>query len=261
MELQELVARARLLFRGAPKRVSVFELINGKRSAKEIALKVGRGLSSTLADLQKMKDMELLTYRKDSSGKNVRKADSIVYEKHSFLKHLPRSYFEEPSRLPRPAKTKSKQRKVLIQSVRIPTEQEIIDICGTGEDQLYEFKRAGGEIRDIVKEICAFANTKMGGLLFYGVEDDGTISGSDMPRQKFDERLQGSLGANISPSLIVKILEKDILGHKIILIVIPSGSKRSVYQMDGRVYIRKGTIKTIATPEESKMLHQGKYVV
>ena len=37
MELQELVARARIIFQGAPKRAQVFELVNGKRSAKEIA--------------------------------------------------------------------------------------------------------------------------------------------------------------------------------------------------------------------------------
>lgn len=261
MNLQELVARARLLFEGAPKRIRVFELVNGKRSAKEIARKSGRSLSSTLADLQKMKDMELLRFHEDSTGKPVRKSDSIVYEKHPLIKHLSKTYFEEPTRLPLPKKRDKSRSQLTIQAIRIPSKQEVLDICRTGEDQLYEFKRAGGEIRDIVKEICAFANTREGGWLFYGVEDDGTISGSDMRRQKLDERLQGSLRSNISPSLTVRILEKDVLGHKIILIAVPPWNRRDVYQMDGRVYIRKGTIKTLATPEELKTLHQGKYVV
>jgi hypothetical protein len=53
MNLQELVARARLLFEGAPKRKEVFNFINGKKSAKDIAKKTGKSLSATLQDLQK----------------------------------------------------------------------------------------------------------------------------------------------------------------------------------------------------------------
>ena len=82
-----------------------------------------------------------------------------------------------------------------------------------------------------------------------------------MRRQKFDERLQGSIDSNISPSLTIKITEREILGHKILIVLIPPWNKLNVYQMDGRVYIRKGTIKTIATPEEARILHQKKYIV
>ena len=54
MELQELISRGRFLFSGAIKRFEIFKLINGKKSAKEIAIKVDRSFSSVLQDIEKM---------------------------------------------------------------------------------------------------------------------------------------------------------------------------------------------------------------
>ncbi len=260
MELQELVARARILFKGASKRVLVFELVNGKRSAKEIARKSGRGLSTTLHDLQKMKDMELLAYRKDSLGQIVRKSDSVVYEKHPILKHLSRSYFNEPTSLPQKNKATNK-RTLSMRAVKTPTEQEILDICRSGEDQLYEFKSARTDTKAISKEVCAFANTHMGGIIFYGIEDDGSIGNADMKRQIFDQKIQNSIRNTISPSISVKIIEKDVIGYKIFLVVIPPWNKKDVHQYEGRVYLRHGTNVFTAKPEELKQLHKGIFII
>lgn len=90
MELQELVARARIIFQGAPKRVQVFELVNGKRSAKEIARRSRKSLSAALQDLQKMRDMELVGYPsqynnvkyiRDEIGKTANRFISIAKNK------------------------------------------------------------------------------------------------------------------------------------------------------------------------------------
>jgi len=263
MELQELVARARLLFNGAPKRSAVFNLVNGRRSAKEIARKTGRPFAVTLKDLQKMKDMDIVSPRKDVKGHIVKKENSIVYEKSPLLKHLPISYFKNPQKIPIKRKgniTKQRTTKGL-KGVRIPNEQEMLDICNDGEGQLYEFKRSGTDMRTLAKEICAFANTRMGGLIFYGVEDDGAIMGTDRRRQEFDQSLQNSVRNNISPALSVKIIEKDVVGYKIILVLVSPWNKKDIYHFDGRVYIRKGTNVFIARPEESKKLHRGEYVI
>ena len=40
--LQELISRGRFIFQGAPKRLEIFKLIDGKRSAKEIAEILGK---------------------------------------------------------------------------------------------------------------------------------------------------------------------------------------------------------------------------
>ena len=261
MDLQELVARARILFRKAPKRLHIFELVNGKRSAREIAYRSGRGLSATLADLQGMKDMELLYYRKDSSGRVRRKSNSVVYEKHPILKHLSQSYFDDPTALPHKKKGESGKKSTSVCSVKVPTEQEILAICRAGEDQLYEFKGAGADIRAISKEVCAFANTRLGGIIFYGVEDDGSIDNADMRRQVFDQKAQNSVRNTISPAISIQIIEKDTLGYKIFLIVVPAWNKRDVYQYEGRVYLRHGANVFVARPEEVRRLHRGEVVV
>lgn len=59
-DLQELISRARFIFSGAPKRLDVFKLINGKNSTKDIAKKTGRSLSSLLQDVEKLRDLELI---------------------------------------------------------------------------------------------------------------------------------------------------------------------------------------------------------
>jgi hypothetical protein len=105
MNLQELVARARLLFNGAPKRKHVFDLVNGKNSAKDIAKKTGKSLAATLNDLLKMKDLEIILLKKDELGQPLKKDGSLVYEQAPALRHLPATYFSEPDRV---ARTKPK---------------------------------------------------------------------------------------------------------------------------------------------------------
>lgn len=259
MEIQELVSRARLLFAGAPKRLEVFKLVNGRRSAKEISRKAGKPYVPTLNDLQKMKDMELITPRKDRNGKVLKKENSIVYEKAPLIIHIPISMFIDPTKIVKERVESKKLTKAAKDrappSIHIPSEKEILDICRSGEDQTYEFKAPGTETRNLTKEVAAFANTKLGGLIFYGVEDDGTIVGTDKRRQELDQSLQNSMKNTISPSLVVDIKEKDVLGHKVIIVLIPAWNRKEVFHYEGRVLLRKGTNVFTATPDESRKLH------
>jgi predicted HTH transcriptional regulator len=132
-----------------------------------------------------------------------------------------------------------------------------LDICRDGEDQIHEFKAAGIDVQKLTKEIAAFANTKFGGLIFYGVENDGIIAGTDKRRQELDQPLQNSIKNSISPSLTIDIAEKDVLGHKIAIIQVPAWNRKDVYQYEGRVYIRLGTNVFVAKPEQSRKLHDG----
>jgi len=264
MELQELISRGRILFLNAPKRLEVFKFVNGRRSAKEIAKKVGKPLVPTLNDLQKMRDMRLIRIKKDRKGKPLKKDNSIIHEKVPLLQHIPIGYFSKPTKIQKQHQTIKVSRpssQKQINPIAIPSQNEILDICNKGEDQLYEFKTAGTEIKKLTKEICAFANTKFGGLIFYGVEDDGTIVGTDKTKQELDQPLQNSVKNSISPSLIINIFQKDVLGHILLIIRIPPWNKKDVYHFDGRVYIRKGTNVFVTTPEESKKLHKGDYVI
>ena len=264
LNLQEIIARGKYIFEGAPKRLEVFKWVNGRLNAKEIALKVGKTESNTLTDLQKIRDMGLII-QKEKNGMGVRKNNSLVYEKVPLARQIPISYFKDPIK----GVSKSSQKipkttgvRVQMSSLVAPSENQILQICTSGEDQLYEFKSPGVDANKITKEIAAMLNTKMGGVVLYGVEDDGTILGSDKRKQGLDQPLQNSIKNNIAPAPpSIKIVERNILGALVLLIIVPPWNKRDVYHFNDKVLIRKGTNVFGARPEESRKLHDGKYVV
>lgn len=263
MELQELVARARLLFEGAVKRRQVFELVNGKRSAKDIGRKSGKSTVGALQDLQKMRDMELIAPRKQEDGSILKSDNSVVYERSPLLKHLSSTYFKEPEKIAAKKTTNSKRKSGhhFASTVTTPSTQQTLAICSSGEDQLYEFKSAGVATEKLAKEICAFANTKLGGIIFYGVEDDGSIAGSDMTRQKFDQAIQNSIKHNITPTPGIRLVQQDVLGYRIILIIIPAWNRKDVHHFQDGVYIRRGTNVFKTKTDETRKLHNGEYVI
>lgn len=266
-KIQELVARGRILFLNAPKRRFIFSILNGKFSAKEVATKTGRSLSSVLQDLQKMRDFGLIVPRKDSDGKIVKKYESVVYDKNPLIKHLPKSYFEATI-LPSANKslgisvkaTGSKRTQQVFSKIAIPNEQQILDICRSDENQIFEFKQSGTEMRNICKEVAAFAHTRQGGIVFYGIEDGGAIGDTDKPRHEFEESIQNSVRNNISPPLAITVIEKNVLGHIIILVCIPPWNRKEVYLFDGRAYIRRGSVVFVIKSDELKKISRGEYI-
>lgn len=267
VNIQELISRGRFIFSGAPKRLEVFKLINGKRSSKEISGRTSRTLSSVLNDIQKMRDMGLVEPKVDTKGAPVRKDACVVYEKVPLMRHIPISYFQGidkiQKRIIKGMEVSKKVKRSPSKPLSIPSTTEILDICKHGEDQIYEFKDPRVETSKITKEIAAFLHTKNGGLLFYGIDDDGSIVGSNVRRQDFDHALQNSIRNTISPQPNIEIEEREVLGHKIIIIVIPPWDRKSLYQYkkDRRFYIRRGANVFVATPSELKKLGKGKFVI
>lgn len=266
MDLQELIFRGRFLFSGSPKRLEVFKLVNGRRNSKEIAIACGRGHNSTLNDLKMMNDYSMIQ-PKINNGEILRKNRCIVYEKVPLLNHIPTKYFEDGSKgrtkIIKKEKVQKNARLQVISSLHIPSETELLDICRYGEDQIYEFKEPGVATKKITKEIAAFLHTKKGGLLFYGVADDGSIIGSDKTRQDFDQSVQNSIRNTISPQPNIDIVEKDVIGQKVIVIRVPSWDTKTLYQYtkDNRYYIRKGSNVFALKPDELSKLGKGEYVV
>ena len=266
MELQELITRGRYVFSNSPKRLDVFKLVNGRRNTKEIATKSGRGVNSALNDLKMMRDYGLIE-PKIFEGQEVKKDGCLVYEKVPMLRHIPFSYFEDKSKgrlkvIKKENVTKGTRTQSMT-SLSIPTENEILDICNHGEDQIYEFKEPGVATRKISREVAAFLHTKKGGLLFYGVADDGSIIGSDKSRQDIDQTIQNSIRNTISPQPNIEVKEINVMGQSILIITIPAWDRKTLYQYtkDNRYYIRKGTNVFALKPEEIAKLGKGEYVV
>ncbi len=262
--LQEMITRGRFIFSSGPKKLDVFKLINGKRTGKEIARKMGRRQSTVLDDIRKLRDFGLVIDKTDKDGNIIKKHGSTLFEKSPLIKHIPYSYFESvaDTRALTKAKVATTSGRMRPSTrIHIPDEQTILSICRDGEDQLYEFKRPGTDMRKLAKEIAAFLHTRNGGIILYGVEDDGSIIGSDFRSQEFDQRIQNSVRNTINPPPSVQIKKRIVMGSEILLVSISPWDRSTLYQYtDGRFYVRKGTNVFAVKPDEMKKLSKGKYI-
>lgn len=141
--LQEIISRGRFIFSGAPRRFEVFKLIDGRRTAKELARKIGRSQNAVLNDIKKLRDLDLVFEKRDRDDNPIKKDGSVVFEKSSLIKHIPDSYFMGVANTRVLAKAKisvSRDRTSSSTKIHVPDEQEILDICREEENQLHEFK-------------------------------------------------------------------------------------------------------------------------
>jgi hypothetical protein len=206
-----------------------------------------------------------LIQEREKDGKPVVKDGFTLYEKTPLARTVPISYFSGPIKLSNRSKPSvakpSKGAGKRPQPLPVPTENDILDMCKSGEDQTLEFKAAGTEARKITKEIAAMLHTRAGGIILYGVDDDGTIHGSDVTRQKLDQPLQNSIKNSVAPAAVVALKSVSVLGSDFLVVIVPPWNKRDVYQFDEKVFLRKGTNVFAAKPEELRKLHRGEYVI
>jgi predicted HTH transcriptional regulator len=264
MNLQELISRGRFIFAGAPERLGVYKLVDGRRTAKDLAKVTKRHINNVHRDLRRLADIGLIEERK-KEGENVEKDGFSLYQKTPLARTVPISYFSGPVRLLKAKgvarvtypKGKAKRPRPLA----VPIETTVLDMCKGGEDQTLEFKGAGTDVRKITKEIAAMLHTRQGGIILYGVDDDGTIQGSDVTRQTLDQPLQNSIKNSIAPAAVVALKAVSVLGSELLVVIVPPWNRKDVYQFDEKVYLRKSTNVFGAKPEELRKLHRGEYVI
>ncbi|WP_254662065.1 helix-turn-helix domain-containing protein [Delftia sp. JD2] len=122
-----------------------------------------------------------------------------------------------------------------------------------GESETVEFKRElPKQVRDLAKEIAAFASTG-GGQILLGVADDGSIPGvanahDPAIRDEFERRLVGVCQI-IDPPVRPSISWASANGGGVLVITVEKGSE-SLYYVDGRAYIRHGPVSRPATAAE-----------
>jgi hypothetical protein len=269
VDLQELILRGRFVMADAPERQKVFEYVNGKRDTGDIAKLTKRHINNVRRDLTVLEDAGLIQLRTEK-GELSKKLGLPIYEKVPLARTIPLRYFSSPTRMPSagwnsPPTAKNATRplgkSVRSKPLEVPSESEVLDIAKDGESQIYEFKGQGAEVRKITREIAAMLNTRQGGIIFYGIDDDGNIEGSDIHQQKLDQPLQNSVRNAISPAATIRLHTVQVIGSSIIVIIVPPWNKKDVYQFDEKILIRKGTNVFAAKPEELRRLHSGKYVI
>ncbi len=137
---------------------------------------------------------------------------------------------------------------------------ELKALISEGENFKIEFKRQFSSIGKIAKELIAFANTK-GGMILFGVDDDGTIYGVESEKSEIDliyEAAREYCEPPIDPIVqVIELNRKDV----VVAIVEESRTKphrlqdyRATLSRDAKVYIRINDKSVIASREVVKIL-------
>jgi len=97
--------------------------------------------------------------------------------------------------------------------------KKIKELISNGEGIKVEFKQRFSTHNKIAKEIIAFANTK-GGLLFFGIDDDGSIYGVESEKE-IAELIKETAENYCEPKIDYKIEFLLISGIEIVIVEIP----------------------------------------
>ena len=246
----------------APSRLAVFEAVDGRRTAEEIARSLARHVNNVRRDLAVLRDAGLV-HQRMNAGIEVTRDGYPIYEKVALARTVSLKYFGPVGQRPEVADAANKSWRAPRKdnSLPVPDENAILEVARHGEDQLYEFKMPGVEAGKLSREICAMLNTSRGGIVFYGIDDAGTIVGSDMSRQQFDQLIQNSIKNTISPAAVVGLHSVSVMGSEVLVVVVPPWNRKDVYQHGEKVLVRKGTNVFAAKPEELKKLYAGQSVI
>lgn len=133
---------------------------------------------------------------------------------------------------------------------------ELLEIIANGESSGVEFKRDDCRPEQLAREIVAMANLR-GGMVFLGVEDDGTIKGVQRP--KLEAWVMDTVIARKVHPLIIPFYEEVKIDErkKVAVISFPQGTaKPHVLRHKDRedVYIRVGSTSRLATREQQARL-------
>ncbi|MCL4539140.1 MAG: ATP-binding protein [Bacteroidetes bacterium] len=137
---------------------------------------------------------------------------------------------------------------------------ELKELISEGENFKIEFKRQFSSVEKIAKELIAFANTK-GGMILFGVDDDGTIYGVESEKSEIDLIYEASREYCEPPiEPIVQVIE---LNRKDVVVAIVEESRKKPHRLqdyksalshDAKVYIRINDKSVIASREVVKIL-------
>ncbi len=136
-------------------------------------------------------------------------------------------------------------------------QEEIIRLIERGfETSTLQFKVTINNINQLSQEMVAFSNT-LGGLLIIGVTDKGEVHGISADEiRKLNQWIGSASTELIKPPISPLTDVIQIQGKNILAVEIRQGASKPYYTNEGISYIKKGSDKRIAPPEEILRMFQ-----
>jgi hypothetical protein len=114
-----------------------------------------------------------------------------------------------------------------------------------GEGQRVEFKTSFAESREAIESLCALANAD-GGVVFFGVRDDGTIVGAQMGKKTLED-FSNQVKHNTQPNLLPEIYKLDIDGKTVVVVRASPAPPGTVYYAYNVPWCRSGKTNQLMT--------------
>jgi ATP-dependent DNA helicase RecG len=137
------------------------------------------------------------------------------------------------------------------------TDAQLEAMLADAESQLVERKRSAADGQGIRRNLCAFANDLPGhlhgGVIFVGVEDDGTPNGLSIDDRLLQVLSQMRSDGNILPPPTLSIEKRRLRGHDVAVLLVPPSQSPPV-RYKGRVYVKVGPTTRVATEDEERQL-------
>lgn len=138
---------------------------------------------------------------------------------------------------------------------------ELLDIISLGETSTVQFKRTIESTDKLAAEICAFANSS-GGMILFGVDDDGTVCGLDSEEvRSLNSRIANVSSNNVREPVfpmaeVVKVEEKSVL-----VVSISESQSKPHFDQSGAIWVKNmGDKRRVTSREELRRIFQDTHV-
>lgn len=130
------------------------------------------------------------------------------------------------------------------------TETEIRKRLLQGEDSVTQFKRGPIGVAKLAMELVAFTNSE-GGVIFFGVEDDGSVCGlSKADAKSLDAEISNASNDNVRPAVYPRTEFHTIDGKLILAVIVPEGVSKPYADKTGAFWMKVGPDKRRVTARE-----------
>jgi ATP-dependent DNA helicase RecG len=125
--------------------------------------------------------------------------------------------------------------------------EDLQRIASGGESATVEFKRSTAEASTAARTLCAMLNGQRGGMVLFGIENDGSIVGQQVGEQTHD-RVRAEI-RKIEPPVFPDLESILVTGNRSILVVTVSGGT-GLYRYDNKPYERFGPTTSVMSESE-----------
>ena len=138
-------------------------------------------------------------------------------------------------------------------------DQELAALLGDLESDRVERKASISDGKKIRQAFCAFANDlpnhKKSGVLFVGVNDDGTCASLPITDELLLNLSNIRSEGKILPFPVLQVNKRILNGCELAVVIVEPSDAPPV-RFDGRTHIRVGPRRATATPEEERRLNE-----